>query len=153
MVEKIGDGEVELDLLGDPLQPIRDPRGRPSYKKTKENQLLVISLRAANWTQEQIATFIGCDVKTLRKNFSRELDHGALFLDGMAMQVIVKKMLSGNLSAAREVREIAAAGNAPKGAAAQKKPEPLGKKERLLSEAHEAPKGWGDILPGIDRPN
>lgn len=139
-----------LDLLGDPVQAIRDPRGRPAFAKSKENQLLVISLRGAGWTQPQIATYMRCDEKTLRKHFSRELDAGALFLDGMAIQVLVKKMLDGHVGATKEIREIAAAGNAPrragdvdKAAAAM-----LGKKEQLAKDARLPPKEWGDLLPG-----
>jgi hypothetical protein len=143
------DGEgVELDLLGDPLRPIRDPRGRPSFAKSKENQQLVISLRAAGWTQDQIATFIGADAKTLRKYFSRELDHGALFLEGMAMQVLVKEMLRGNVTATKRVLEIAQAANAPKGKP-DAKPERLasvGKKAQLAIDAQRPSQGWGDLV-------
>jgi hypothetical protein len=136
----------ELDLLGDPYRPLRDPRGRPSYAKTKENQLLVINLRAAGWSQEQIATFVGCDPKTLRKNFSRELDHGALMLEGIALQVLTKRALEGNVGAAKEVLAIARAGNAPKSSTRPPKPIPVGKKEQLTRDARVPSQGWGDLL-------
>lgn len=134
-----------LDLLGDPIRPIKDPRGRPAYAKTKENQLLVISLRGANWSQADIATFMGCDEKTLRKHFSRELDAGALFLDGMAMQVLVKKMLEGHVGAAKEVRTIAQT-RAPKADKPKPKVTQLGKKELADQAARQASPDWGDLL-------
>jgi hypothetical protein len=139
----------EFDLLGDPVRDIRDPRGRPSFAKNKENQLLVIQFRAVGWSQEQIATFMGCDAKTLRKHFSRELDNGALFMEGMAMQALVKQMLSGNVGAAKKVLEISQAANAPRGKGTEKteaKAPKLGKKEKIVGEARTPPSGWGDLL-------
>ena len=138
---------ADLDLFGNPVAPIRDPRGRPSYAKSKENQMLVISLAGRGWRHAQIAAFMGCDEKTLRKHFSRELDHGALFLEGMAMQVFVKKMLDGNMAATRAVMEIAGAQNAPKGKSpVSPRPVPVGKKEAATAEAKTPPQGWGDLL-------
>lgn len=141
---------VEVDLLGDPLMPLKDPRGRPAFAKSKENQLLVISLRGAGWSQEEIAAFMRCDPKTLRRHFSRELDHGATFLDGLAVQVLVRKMMEGNVGAAKAVRELTAA-RAPKAKGDGKPkpaPAPLGKKDRQKLEAHDMPAGWGDLLQG-----
>lgn len=141
-----GASALELDLLGDPYRPLRDPRGRPSFAKSKENQLLVINLRAANWSEDQIATFMQCDPKTLRKHFSRELAHGALFLEGIALQVLTKRALEGNVGAAKEVLAIARAANAPKSAARPAKATPLGKKEQQARDAGAPPQGWGDLL-------
>lgn len=135
-----------LDLLGDPYRPLRDPRGRPSFAKSKENQLLVINLRAAGWSEDQIATFMQCDPKTLRKHFSRELAHGALFLEGIALQGLTKKALEGNVGALKEVLAIARAANAPKAPARQTKPAPMGKKEQQANDAAKPPQGWGDLL-------
>lgn len=144
----------ELDLLGDPYRPLRDPRGRPSFAKSKENQLLVINLRAANWSEDQIATFMQCDPKTLRKHFSRELAHGALFLEGIALQGLTKKALEGHFGALKEVRAIAQAANAPKGSRQPKAPVP-GKKEQQARDAEAPPQGWGDLLDDTapTRPN
>jgi hypothetical protein len=136
----------ELDLLGDPYRPLRDPRGRPSYAKTKENQLLVINLRAAGWSEDQVATFLRCDPKTLRKHFSRELAHGALFLEGIALQGLTKRALEGNVTALKEVLSIARAANAPKSAGRTPKATPLGKKEQQARDAGAPPQGWGDLL-------
>lgn len=149
MAQKIGEETLDLDLLGDPLQPIRDPRGRPAFAKNKENQLLVISLRGAGYTIEEIASFMRCDAKTVRKHFSRELDHGALFLDGLAVQVLVKKMLEGNVGAAKQVREIAQIRSGktdPKKVPV--KTSLLGKKDQLNASAGQVPDDWGNLLDG-----
>lgn len=139
----------EVDLLGDPLRPLRDPRGRPKFAKTKENQLLVINLKAAGWTNQAIADFMGCHVDTLRDNFSRELQHGAMFLEGIALQALTKQMLDGNVSATKKVLEIAQAANAPKQKpkAVTLNDEEIGKKKRADLEAKAPPDGWGSLLP------
>lgn len=146
-------GEVEpVDLLGDPVKPIRDPRGRKSAVANstirKEIQTVVMSMRSVGKTQEEIAQYLHMDAKTLRKYFSRELEHGAMLLEGMAMQVLVKKMLDGNVSAAKEVQKICASRSAPKSAPTkQPKPSPLGKKDLLNNESRNPTLGWGDVLP------
>lgn len=144
MTDFSGD-EVEVDLLGDEIKPIRDPRGRKSYKRTKENQRLVITLRGAGWTQDDIAAYLGCDPKTLRKHFSRELDNGRAFLEGMAMQVLVQKMLEGHVGAAKHVLE-QTKGRVPTGAKPDAgKSKPIGRKEQLMREADAPPSSWGDL--------
>lgn len=146
-------GEVEaVDLLGDPVQPIRDPRGRKSAVANatirKEIQMVVMSMRAVGKTQEEIAQYLHMDVKTLRKYFSPFLDHGAMLLEGLAMQVLVKKMLDGNVSAAKEVQKICAARSAPKSMPVKQPKAPqLGKKDLLNNEARTPTLGWGDVLP------
>lgn len=137
------DGDV-VDLFGNPVEALRDPRGRPKFRKSAENQRLVISLRGAGFSHDEVAAFMGCDPKTLRKHFSRELDHGAKFLEGMAVQVLVEKMMAGNTSAAIKVREMARL-QAP----SPKRPAPtskLGKKESALKDAHAVPDVWGNLL-------
>ncbi|GGW24038.1 hypothetical protein GCM10011452_09300 [Gemmobacter lanyuensis] len=145
------DNGEEVDLLGDPIRPLRDPRGRKSAVGNasirKENQRVVMSLSAAGLKTDEIAQYMGIDAKTLRKYFSRELDHGAMLLEGLAMQALVQRMLEGNVSAAKEVRTIAAARAAPRTPKAHvHKPAPLGKKAALAQEAKAPPTGWGDLL-------
>lgn len=146
----MGDGESEdgplaVDLFGNPLVSIRDPRGRPSFAKSKENQLLVMTLRARNWTQDQIAAFMGCDEKTLRKHFSRELEHGALFMEGIAMQALVRKMQEGHVGATREVLAITRAAVLPTKPSKPKTAKP-GKKAELDGEARQPPRTWSELL-------
>jgi AraC-like DNA-binding protein len=137
---------VDLDLFGQPVQPIRDPRGRPAYAKNKENQMLVITLRARGWTQAQVAAFMGCDEKTLRKHFSRELEHGALFMEGIAMQALVRKMQEGHVGATKEVLAITKAAVAPSVPDKRKPAAPRGKKEQLASDARTPPASWGELI-------
>lgn len=158
MTDENGGGEVERDLLGDPVTEIRDPRGRRSAVGSagirKEVQKVIMSLRAAGQSQEQIAEYLQMDVKTLRKYFSRELDHGATLLEGLAMQVLVKRMLDGSVSAAKQVLTVAGLRSAPRAAKPEApKKEVVGKKAALTEAARNPDAGWGDLLPGMPRPN
>lgn len=155
--ENIG-GEVERDLLGDPVTQVRDPRGRRSAVGSdgirKEVQKVIMGLRATGQSQEQIAEYLRMDVKTLRKYFSRELDHGASLLEGLAMQVLVKRMLDGSVSAAKQVLAVAGLRTAPRAPKPEApKKEVLGKKAALTESAKKPDAGWGDLLPGMPRPN
>lgn len=144
---QIAEGADDLDLFGNPALPLRDPRGRPAYKKSKENQMLVMTLAARGWSAEQIGPFMGADPKTIRKHFSRELEHGALFLEGMAMQVLVNKALGGHAPSVTKVLDMMEARVAPKSAKPKEpKPAPIGKKDALAAAAKTPPQGWGDLL-------
>lgn len=150
MADDFSETPDEFDLFGRPIEPIKDRRGRPSFGKTKENQELVCLLRAAGWTQHRIARYIGCDEKTLRKNFSRELEDGVDVIEGMALEVTLKKMRSGNSVAIGRIFDIIDKKGNPAVPVAPKaeKPEPMGKKESLEQEAHTAHEGtgWGSLL-------
>ena len=93
-----------VDLLGDPWTEQKDPRGRKSHRKTVQMSEKVALLRATGSTEDEIATRVMLDPKTLRKYYSRELDRGAT----MARQVLVERMwdkaIAGNASAANFVR-------------------------------------------------
>lgn len=143
-------GEVELDLFGAPIGQIRERWGRPAFKKTKENQELVALLRADGWTQERIAAYLGCDVKTLAKHFSRELQYGVDLIRGMALQVTLQRMRQGNSVATGRLLDLtldAAAAAVPIVPKAEK-PRKLGKKAAAALEAETAHEGtgWGEIL-------
>jgi hypothetical protein len=141
---------AEFDMFGQPVLPIKERRGRPSFAKTKENQELVCLLRAAGWTQGRISRYLGCDEKTLRKNFSRELEDGADLIEGMALEVTLKKMKVGNSVAIGRILDLVDKKGSPAIPVAPKaaKEEPLGKKETLQQEAHTAHEGtkWGSLL-------
>jgi hypothetical protein len=142
---------VDVDLLGLPLLPLKDPRGRPAFAKTQENQMVVMTLRAKGQSVGEIATFLRCDEKTVRKHFSRELDAGASLLEGIAMQVLVRKMLEGSVGATRQVLEICASrASDQKVKRAQKAPEP-GKREQAQLEAAKAPPSVADLLGRTER--
>lgn len=143
--------EIETDLFGAPVTQIRERWGRPSFGKNKENQELVALLRAAGWKQSRIARYLQCDEKTLRKHFSRELADGADLIEGMALEVTLKKMRSGNSVATGRIFDIIDRGRIEPPAPSENpepKPEPLGKKAQADIDAQTAHQGssWGNIL-------
>ena len=149
MSDDFSDGEAGFDLFGRKIEPIKERRGRPSFAKSKENQELVCLLRAAGWKQTRIARYIGCDEKTLRKNFSRELEDGSDFIEGMALEVTLKKLRTGNSVAIGRILDLIDKKGSPAVPVAPKpKDEPLGKKEALQQDAHTAHEGtkWGSLL-------
>lgn len=92
-------------MFGQPVQPIRDRRGRPSFKKDKENQDFVAVRIAAGWSQKRIAENMGVDEKTLRKHFSRELENGAVLVDGVMLDVLLRRVREGHVPSVRQLRE------------------------------------------------
>ena len=154
MTSKIRDEEQEVDLFGNLLVPPKDLRGRKAYGKSSQNQELVANLRAFGKTHDQIAAVLGCDAKTLRKYYSRELDQGSLILEAEAISVLVRKMKSGNIAATKHVLEMASLQTMPTRKPEEQKAvrDPVGKKEMLARDASQPPAGWGDIL-GAKRPN
>lgn len=143
--------EIETDLFGAPVTQIRERWGRPSFGKNKENQELVALLRGAGWTQYRIARYLQCDEKTLRKHFSRELADGADLIEGMALEVTLKKMRSGNSVATGRIFDIIDRGRIEPPAPSdhsEPKSEPLGKKAQASIDAESAHHGskWGNIL-------
>ncbi len=146
--------EAPRDLLGDPVDLARDSWGRPEFEKTEEKQEVVRVLKAAGWSQERIARYLGCDVKTLRKHFSLELSLAADQAEAEALLTIHRRMKEGNVSAANRVLVLAEKGKAappqPKNQQPEDAPAPaadkLGKKERLEQAAKVPTGNWGDLL-------
>lgn len=152
----------DIDLFGQPVDPIRDRRGRPSYKKDKANQDFVMVRAAAGWTHRRIAEDMGIDEKTLRKHFSRELEHGAVFVDGLMLDVLMRRVREGHAPSIRQLRErLTEAGpQAPRSGksapsdndeAEEEKAAPLGKKEQRLQDAQVIPEDYGDIFAKLNR--
>ncbi|WP_411033830.1 hypothetical protein [Shinella sp. BYT-45] len=144
------DDAVTYDMFGLPMLPIKDRRGRPSYAKSKENQELVTVLRTAGWNQERIARQLGCDVKTLRKYFSRELDAGADIVEAEALMVTYRKMRQGNSVATGRILDLAdkAQMALPQRRQPAEKPVRLGKKEQADVDARSGHENneWGNLL-------
>lgn len=152
---------TELDLFGRPVLPIRDRRGRPSFKKTEENQDFVAVRAASGWSQKRIAENMGIDEKTLRKNFSRELEHGALLVEGIMLDVLMHKVREGHTPSIRQLQDRLETA-APRAPRARSQPEdipdkPLGKKEQRLEDAQNVPDDYGDLYSKLStarrRPN
>jgi hypothetical protein len=100
----------DLDMFGNPALPIRDRRGRPSFRKDKENQDFVAVRIAAGWSQKRIAENMGVDEKTLRKYFSRELELGAVFIEGVVLDVLLRRTREGHAPSVRQLREVSVEG-------------------------------------------
>ncbi|PIL20422.1 hypothetical protein P775_09795 [Puniceibacterium antarcticum] len=147
-----------MDLFGNPLEPLRDRRGRPSFKKNKENQDFVAVRAAANWSQERIAEALGCDPKTLRANFSRELSGGALIVEGLCLDVLMRRTREGHVPSLRALQDRMdrtappapkAKGKAQEDQAGKDVPAPIGKKEQRLEGAQKPDAEYGDLYDRI----
>ncbi len=116
---------------------------------------------AAGWTHKRIAEDMGVDEKTLRKHFSRELENGAVFVDGLMLDVLFKRVREGHTPSIRQLRErLAEAGPmAPRNKPserdedddAEERAAPLGKKEQRLQDAQVIPDDYGDIFAKMGR--
>lgn len=159
MNDEIPADEAPRDLLGDPVDLAHDSWGRPAFQKTVENQETVRVLKAAGWSNERIARYLGCDVKTLRKHFSLELTLATDQAEAEALLTIHRRMKEGNVSAANRVLVLAEKGKAapppPKNPQPEDAPEDeagadpkLGKKERQAEAAKKPTGSWGDLLQG-----
>lgn len=152
---------ADRDLFGNPIVPMRDRRGRPSYKKDKENQDFVAVRAAAGWSHGAIADALGCDEKTLRKHFSRELSGGALIVEGMCLDVLMHKAREGHTPSVRALQDRldrTATPPAPKGKpagedAGDAKPETLGKKDQRRADAAAPAAEYGDLYDRLHTRN
>lgn len=144
----------EVDLFGQPLLPIRDRRGRKSFRKDKENQSFVARRAADGWTHDMIAEDMGIDPKTLRKHFSRELSSGRVFMVGEMLDILHRRAREGHVPSVKTLldRYEDAAPVAPRNRAATEDDDvdqddkPLGKKEQAVLEAQNVPDNYGDIF-------
>ncbi|MCE8438335.1 hypothetical protein [Rhodovulum sulfidophilum] len=144
-----------VDLFGNPVEPLRDRRGRPCFRKDKANQDFVAARRAAGWSHEMIAVELGCDEKTLRKYFSRELQHGRLMVEGMCLDVLMKRAREGHTPSVRQLQEridrVAPPAPKPKPEREVPKPEPKGKKQARLEAAARPAEDYGSLYDRIPR--
>ncbi|MBM06664.1 MAG: hypothetical protein CMH88_09915 [Oceanibulbus sp.] len=154
---KIGTAAPDLDLFGQPLTPIKDRRGRPSYKKTKENQDFVAVRAAAGWSQKMIAEALGCSEKTMRDNFYRELHGGQLIIEGLCLDVLVRRAREGHAPSIGKLldrldRVATPPAASKKGEAKKEDAAPvLGKKQQALAEAADPAKEYGDLYARLGK--
>lgn len=145
--------EQGVDLFGRPLLPLRDRRGRKSFKKDKENQAFVSRRAADGWTHEMIAEDMGIDPKTLRKYFSRELSSGRVFMVGEMLDILHRRAREGHVPSVKALldryEDVAPSAPRNRDASHEDDPEeekPLGKKEQARLEAQQMPDNYGDIF-------
>lgn len=142
-----GDNQGEVDLFGAPIDQVRERWGRPSFAKTQYNQQYVAILVSAGWKADAIARHIGCDPKTLRKHFSRELRAGADMIEADMMAALYAKARQGNVGAITKVLDLIENKGRPRPPALiNDKPAPKGKKETLADHASAPPNSWADRL-------
>jgi hypothetical protein len=136
-----GDGTAR-DLLGDPIGPYRDPRGRKKLKVTNELRERVAVLRAGGMDREEIADAIGCCEKTLRTYFLSELNKGKSAKRAEVVEKLFKMAIGGSVPAMKAFLALGA-----KTEAIPRVPK-LGKKEQLLKDAETAhhSSGWGELV-------
>ena len=143
------------NLFGHPLSPLRDRRGRKSFKKDKENQSFVSRRAADGWTHEMIAEDMGIDPKTLRKHFSRELSSGRVFMVGEMLDILHRRAREGHVPSVKVLldRYEDTAPTAPRNRRAVEEDEEdqaqdvrLGKKEQAVLDAQKVPDNYGDIF-------
>jgi predicted transcriptional regulator len=141
----------DIDMFGNPSRPLRDRRGRPSFAKSKENQEFVAVRAAAGWSQNRIADALGCDDDTLRKHFSGELENGRMIVEGVMLDVLMRKVREGHVPSIRQLQERmdATAPAAPHKkkdeASSEDKKVAKGKKEQRLDDAQNVPDEYGSI--------
>lgn len=149
------EAEGGTDLFGQPLLPIRDRRGRKSFRKDKENQAFVARRAADGWTHEMIAEDMGIDPKTLRKHFSRELSSGRIFMVGEMLDILHRRAREGHVPSVKALldRYEDEAPIAPRNRRSTEDADDdpasdraLGKKEQADLEAQKVPDNYGDIF-------
>jgi AraC-like DNA-binding protein len=89
------------DLLGDPLRPLPDKRGRRKLRYADEVYEKVEVLSAAGMLQEDIAAAIGISAPTLRKYFRPELDMGPARQRARVLGILATQADKGNVTAAK----------------------------------------------------
>ena len=155
MEPKNQQAQPDVDLFGRPALPLKDPRGRKSYKKTPQNQAFVENRAAEGISHEEIADEMGIDAKTLRKYYSPELSSSRLRIIGEMVDVLRQRARQGNVAAAKALldRYEDAAPMAPRNRRLVEDDEddqaqdvPLGKKEQAVLEAQKVPDNYGDIF-------
>lgn len=121
-------------------------QGRPAFAWTREKSNKIMVLFASGYTQGDVASVIGCDVKTLRKVFPvecREQRRAALVLRTGMMARLLEEAEKGNVAASKELDRMVASeqaraidarlGKRPK--KPEKKAAPKGKKEEQKDAA------------------
>jgi hypothetical protein len=107
---------------------------------------------AAGWTQEVIASALGCDAKTLRLNFSRELSTGALMIDGLCLDVLLQKVRAGHTPSVNALQarlDRTATPPVPKKRGAQAEPA-KGKKQIGLEDAGKPLEEYSELYDRLD---
>jgi hypothetical protein len=104
MAEKTAPEGGDVDLFGEPWTPPKDPRGRKGHQRTVQLSEKISLLRATGASKEEIAELVCLSVKTIEKYYSRELNEGPALAKALVDQIMFRKALGGNVSAAKYVQ-------------------------------------------------
>ncbi len=123
-------------------------QGRPGFEWTREKSNRLMVLFACGYSQKDAAPLIGCDVKTLRKVFSREcaeMKRAELVVRSGMMAKLVEEAEGGSVSAIKQLEAMVereqtrVMGEKVKARGKAEKPEPkaapLGKKQEQQLQA------------------
>ncbi|MGX7896882.1 hypothetical protein [Tsuneonella sp. HG222] len=84
-------------------------QGRPGFEWTREKSNRLMVLFACGYTQKTAAPVIGCDVKTLRKVYSRECaeqSRAALVVRSGMMAKLVAEAEDGSVAAIKQLEQM-----------------------------------------------
>jgi AraC-like DNA-binding protein len=95
------ENSTPTDLLGDPVRPLPDKRGRRRLRFPEQVYEKVEVLAAAGMLQDDIAAAVGISAPTLRKYFRPELDMGPARQRARVLNVLATQADKGNVSAAK----------------------------------------------------
>jgi len=73
--------------------------GQPEYKPTIHEREKVMNLVLAGYTQDEIAEYYDCDVRTIRKHFENELDKTMRHRGSRVANKLYKVAMSGDVKA------------------------------------------------------
>lgn len=93
-----------VDLLGEPLRPLPDKRGRRKLRFAAELYEKVEVLTAGGMGQDDIADAVGISAPTLRKYFRKELDNGLARQEAESLALLAEQARKGNVSAIKAWR-------------------------------------------------
>jgi ParB-like chromosome segregation protein Spo0J len=95
----MAEDSAPTDLLGDPLRPLPDKRGRRKLRFAEEVYEKVEVLAAGNLTQDEIADAVGISAPSLRKYFRPELGKGLARQKAEALSLLAAAARKGNVTA------------------------------------------------------
>lgn len=141
------------DLLGDPLRPLPDKRGRRKLRFPAEVYETVEVLAAAGeLSQDDIADAIGVSAPSLRKYFRPELVRGLARQKARALSLLAKAAEKGNVSAIKAYMAELDKRGAAAALKERERPAPRaaakGKKEERQEAAASVASGGGKYAPG-----
>lgn len=143
-----------FDLLGDPVHPNKDGRGKPAHFPTDEKRKIVKALWAQGRNNEYCAAALGISLPTFNKHYfktKRQKAHRAnarAAVEALHLQAVLKGVAEGNMAAVKLHREMLhradlerlsqdIAHDRRKDEADEPKARPRGKKEQRVEDARE----------------